>query len=43
VKALIRKPIKALVDELDPAKFWQIHRSTLVAVKSVAGVKAHPE
>jgi len=27
-----------LVDELDPAKFWQIHRSTLVNVKAIAGV-----
>jgi DNA-binding LytR/AlgR family response regulator len=38
VEALIRKPIKELVDELDPAKFWQIHRSTIVAVAAVAGV-----
>lgn len=38
VEALIRKPIKELVDELDPHKFWQIHRSTLVAVKAIAGV-----
>lgn len=38
VEALIRKPIKELVDELDPHLFWQIHRSTLVAVKSIAGV-----
>ncbi|MDQ2780562.1 MAG: LytTR family DNA-binding domain-containing protein [Pseudomonadota bacterium] len=38
VEALIRKPIKELVDELDPRIFWQIHRSTLVNVKSIAGV-----
>ncbi len=38
VEALIRKPIKELVDELDPHLFWQIHRSTLVAVKAIAGV-----
>jgi DNA-binding LytR/AlgR family response regulator len=38
VEALIRKPIKELVDELDPAQFWQIHRSTLVNVKAIAGV-----
>ncbi|MEO5771078.1 MAG: response regulator transcription factor, partial [Burkholderiaceae bacterium] len=25
VEALIRKPIKELVDELDPQRFWQIH------------------
>jgi DNA-binding LytR/AlgR family response regulator len=38
VEALIRKPIKELVDELDPQAFWQIHRSTLVNVKAIAGV-----
>jgi len=38
VEALIRKPIKELVDEIDPARFWQIHRSTLVNVKAIAGV-----
>ena len=37
-EALIRKPIKELIDELDPAVFWQIHRSTLVNVKAIAGV-----
>jgi DNA-binding LytR/AlgR family response regulator len=29
---LISKSIKELVDELDPARFWQIHRSTIVNV-----------
>ena len=55
VEALIRKPIKELVDEVDPKLFWQIHRSTLVNVKAIAGVtrdfrgrqivsvKGHPE
>jgi DNA-binding LytR/AlgR family response regulator len=38
VEALIRKPIKELVDELDPAQFWQIHRSTLVNVTAIAEV-----
>ena len=38
VEALIRKPIKELVDELDPQQFWQIHRSTLINVKAIAGV-----
>ena len=37
-EALIRKPLKELVDELDPNQFWQIHRSTMVNVASVAGV-----
>ena len=55
VEALIRKPIKELVDELDPQLFWQIHRSTLVNVKAIGEVtrdfrgrqivqvKGHPE
>lgn len=38
LEALIRKPIKELVDELDPKVFWQIHRSTLVNVKSINGI-----
>jgi DNA-binding LytR/AlgR family response regulator len=38
VEALIRKPIKELVEELDMQLFWQIHRSTLVNVKAIAGV-----
>jgi DNA-binding LytR/AlgR family response regulator len=38
LEALIRKPIKELVDELDPQQFWQIHRSTLVNARAIAGV-----
>jgi DNA-binding LytR/AlgR family response regulator len=37
-EALIRKPIKELVDELDPGEFWQIHRSTLVRVGAIEQV-----
>ena len=37
-EALIRKPIKELVEELDMNLFWQIHRSTLVNTKAIAGV-----
>jgi DNA-binding LytR/AlgR family response regulator len=37
-EALIRKPIKELVLELDPAEFWQIHRATLVRVDAVEQV-----
>jgi len=37
-EALIRKPLKELVDELDPQQFWQIHRSTLVNAAAIAGV-----
>ena len=38
IEALIRKPIKELVDEIDPDLFWQIHRSTLVNTHYIAGV-----
>jgi len=34
-EALIRKPLKELVDELDPHQFWQIHRSTLVNAAAI--------
>lgn len=37
-EALIRKPIKELLEELDLDLFWQIHRSTLVNTKAIAGV-----
>jgi len=37
-EALIRKPIKALLDELDPDEFWQIHRATVVRVDAVEQV-----
>jgi len=55
LEALIRKPIKELIEELDANVFWQIHRSTLVNTKFIAGVsrdlrgrqlvsmKGHPE
>jgi DNA-binding LytR/AlgR family response regulator len=37
-EALIRKPIKELIDELDPNEFWQIHRATVVRVEAIAQV-----
>ncbi len=37
-EALIRKPLKELIEELDPQQFWQIHRSTLVNVNAIASV-----
>jgi len=37
-EALIRKPIKELVEELDPEQFWQIHRATIVNAKAIAGI-----
>ena len=38
-ESLIRKPIRELLDELDPAKFWQVHRATIVNVDHIATVK----
>jgi DNA-binding LytR/AlgR family response regulator len=38
-ESLIRKPIRELLDELDPAKFWQVHRATIVNVDFVAAVR----
>jgi DNA-binding LytR/AlgR family response regulator len=37
-EALIRKTIRELADELDPAQFVQIHRSTIVALRHVSHV-----
>ena len=37
-EALMRKPIRELLAELDPAVFKQIHRSTIVNLKAVASV-----
>ena len=37
-EALIRKPVRDLAEQLDPTRFWQIHRSTLVNVNAIEGV-----
>jgi len=37
-ESLIRRPIKELAQELDPAMFWQIHRGTVINVNAIAGV-----
>jgi DNA-binding LytR/AlgR family response regulator len=38
-ESLIRKPIRELLEELDPEKFWQIHRATIVNVDHIASVR----
>ena len=38
-EVLIRKPIRELLEELDPARFWQIHRATIVNVDYIAAVR----
>jgi len=37
-EALVRKPIRELLDVLDAANFKQIHRSTIVNMKAIAAV-----
>ena len=37
-EALIRKPIRELVDEMDPEQFVQVHRSVIVNLRQVAQV-----
>jgi DNA-binding LytR/AlgR family response regulator len=37
-ESLIRKPIKELTNELDPDKFWRIHRGTIVNAACIANM-----
>jgi DNA-binding LytR/AlgR family response regulator len=37
-EALIKTPIRELLDGLDPEVFWQIHRSTLVNANAISSV-----
>ena len=37
-EALIRTPLKELLADLDPDRFWQVHRGTIVNVDAVSGV-----
>lgn len=37
-EALIKTPIRELLDGLDPDAFWQIHRSTIVNASAIAAV-----
>ncbi|MBI5790497.1 MAG: response regulator transcription factor [Rhodocyclales bacterium] len=36
---LIRTPIKELAEQLDPEKFWQVHRGTLINVRQVVSAR----
>jgi DNA-binding LytR/AlgR family response regulator len=36
---LIRISIKELVEQLDPAKFWQVHRGTVVNVRQIVSAR----
>jgi DNA-binding LytR/AlgR family response regulator len=37
-EALIRVTLRELIDQLDPAVFWQVHRSTVVNANAIAGL-----
>lgn len=37
-ESLIRKPLKELEEELDPDKFWKIHRSSIVNVSAISKI-----
>jgi len=34
-EALVRMPLKSLCEQLDPEVFWQVHRSTVLNIKSL--------
>jgi DNA-binding LytR/AlgR family response regulator len=35
-EALIRTPLRELADQLDPKRFWQVHRGTIVNLRQIA-------
>lgn len=35
-ESLLRKPLKDLIDELNPNVFWQVHRGTVINTKHIA-------
>ena len=37
-ESLIRRPLRELIEEIDPKRFWQIHRGTIVNVNAIAGL-----
>jgi DNA-binding LytR/AlgR family response regulator len=38
-EALVRTPLKDLLGALDPARFWQVHRATVVNVAAIAAAE----
>ena len=36
---LLRTPLKELLEQLDPAEFWQVHRGTVVNVRQIAAAQ----
>jgi DNA-binding LytR/AlgR family response regulator len=39
-ESLVRRTLKELMAELDPERFWQVHRGTVVNVREIALVTA---
>jgi len=37
-EALVKKTLRELSAELDPRHFWQVHRGTIVNIRSIAAV-----
>jgi len=37
-ESLIRVTLRELIDQLDPAIFWQVHRNTVVNANAIAGI-----
>jgi DNA-binding LytR/AlgR family response regulator len=37
-ESLIRRSLKELAEQLDPSRFWAVHRSTIVNANAIAGV-----
>lgn len=40
---LLRRPLKELLPRLDPQKFWQIHRGTIVNAEFIASFESDPQ
>lgn len=40
-EAVVRTPLKELLDQLDPAQFAQVHRSVVVNLRAISHVKRH--
>jgi DNA-binding LytR/AlgR family response regulator len=40
-EAVVRTPLKELVEQLDPAQFAQVHRSVVVNLRAISHVKRH--